>query len=118
MTSADTTASPWALRQTGRRHRPGHSGSARRSPLVIDELLYLLGHSPEDTYLLSEDTRLVDKAIYGTILRTIASGEHKPARIGGRIGRPQTSLSHSLGVLVRAGFVANDGGMTRLYEMS
>jgi uncharacterized protein len=65
----------------------------------------------EDTYLLSEDTRLVDKAIYGTILRTIASGEHKPSRIGGRIGRPQTSLSHSLGVLVRAGFVVNDSGI-------
>jgi uncharacterized protein len=65
----------------------------------------------EDAYLLAEDRRLSDRAVYGSVLRAVAEGEHRPSRIGGRVGRPQTSLSHVLGVLGSAGFLINDTGV-------
>jgi uncharacterized protein len=65
----------------------------------------------EDSYLLAEDRRLGDSAVYGSVLRAVAEGEHRPSRIGGRIGRPQTSLTHALGVLVGSGFLVNDTGL-------
>lgn len=64
----------------------------------------------EDSYV-GEDRRLGDKAIYSSVLRAVAGGDHRPSRIGGRLGRPQTSLSHVLGVLVAGGFLVNDAGL-------
>lgn len=65
----------------------------------------------EDSYLLAEDRRLNDRTVYSSILRAVAEGDHRPSRIGGRLGRPQTSLSHALGVLGSAGFLHNDTGL-------
>ena len=76
----------------------------------------------EDDYLLAEDRRVGDRAVYASILRAVAAGEHRPSRIAGRIGRPQTSLSHLFGVLGGAGFLHNDAGMLSakdpLYRLS
>jgi uncharacterized protein len=65
----------------------------------------------EDEYLLAEDRRIGDKAIYGSVLRAVAQGEHRPSRIGGRLGRPQTSLSHVLSVLIESDFLRNETGL-------
>ena len=65
----------------------------------------------EDRYLLAEDGRIADRAVYASVLRTIAGGDHRPSRIADRVGRAQTSLSHVFGVLVDAGLVTNTAGV-------
>jgi uncharacterized protein len=65
----------------------------------------------EDSYLLGEDRRFGDRAIYMSVLRAIAGGDHRPSRIAGRVGRAQTSLSHVFRVLTEAGFLRNEEGV-------
>ena len=65
----------------------------------------------EDDYLLGEDRRVGDRSIYRSVLAAIASGEHRPSRIAGRVGRVQTSLTSAFKVLIEAGFVVNDAGL-------
>ena len=55
--------------------------------------------------LIHEDPHIHDTAIYGSLMAAIAAGESSPAKIGGLVGRPSSSLSHQLGMLKSAGFV-------------
>ncbi|GGK68370.1 ATPase [Sphaerisporangium melleum] len=59
----------------------------------------------ENDYLLREDPRITDRALYHSILAAIASGAGTPSQIGRQIGRPDRALSHPLSVLRAAGFV-------------
>ncbi|GII81975.1 ATPase AAA [Sphaerisporangium rufum] len=59
----------------------------------------------ENDYLLREDPRITDRALYHSILAAIAAGAGTPARIARVIGRPDRSLAHPLSVLRAAGFV-------------
>jgi hypothetical protein len=59
----------------------------------------------ESDYLLREDPRLTDRALYHSILTSIAAGRSTPTQIGAEIGRPATALAYPLGVLQTAGFV-------------
>ncbi|MGD9755449.1 MAG: ATP-binding protein [Acidimicrobiia bacterium] len=74
----------------------------------------------EDEFLLREDPRLQDRALYQSILSAVAAGERTPARIAARLGRDRTSLSALLSQLVEAGFlhrevdVANSRGVQYL----
>lgn len=74
----------------------------------------------EDEFLLREDPRLVDRALYQSILSVVAAGERTPSRIGARLGRDRTAMSALLATLVDAGFlrrevdVANSKGVTYL----
>lgn len=74
----------------------------------------------EDEFLLREDPRLVDRALYQSILAAVAAGERTPSRIGARLGRDRTAMSALLATLVDAGFlrrevdVANSKAVTYL----
>ena len=65
----------------------------------------------EHAYLLGEDSRIADRAIYSSIMRAIAAGDHRPSRIAARVGRAQTSLSYAFRTLTEAGFVENVDGV-------
>ncbi len=73
----------------------------------------------EDDYLLQEERSITDRALYGSILRAIASGVVTQTEMAGRLGRSRESLTHPLTTLIRAGFVVRDedvlvGGRPRL----
>lgn len=55
--------------------------------------------------VIHEDPRIRDGAIYSSIMAVISAGESSPAKIGGLLGRPSSSLSHQLSMLESAGFV-------------
>lgn len=59
----------------------------------------------EATRVVHEDPRIRDTAVYGSLMAAIAAGESSPAKIGGLLGRPSSSLTHQLGMLESAGFV-------------
>lgn len=59
----------------------------------------------ETGYLLREDPRIQDKALYNTILNAVATGHHGLAQIGAVLGRASSALAHPIGVLTSAGFL-------------
>lgn len=59
----------------------------------------------EAGYLLREDPRVTDRAVYQSILAAVAAGATTPRRIAERIGRDERSLPHPLEVLLSAGFL-------------
>lgn len=59
----------------------------------------------EDEYLLREDPRIANKAMYFSILTAIAGGSRTPTEIGRVIGRSATALPAPLETLRRCGFV-------------
>ncbi len=62
----------------------------------------------EAAYLLREDPRVTDRALYHSVLTAIAGGARTPTAVGGVLGRDQRSLSHVLDVLTSSGFVVRD----------
>ena len=77
----------------------------------FDELLAVTALNPshalfgEAGYLLREDPRITDRAIYHSILAAIAAGATTPSKVAAAIGRDERSLPHPLDVLTTAGFV-------------
>jgi hypothetical protein len=59
-------------------------------------------------YLLREDPRIQDKALYNSILRTIAAGATTASKIGAALGRTDRSVQHPLEVLLTAGFLRRE----------
>lgn len=59
----------------------------------------------EATRLVHEDPRIRDTNVYASLLAVIAAGESSPAKIGGLLGRPSSSLTYQLGMLESAGFI-------------
>lgn len=55
--------------------------------------------------VVHEDPRIRDTAVYGSLMAAIAAGETSPAKIGGSLGRPSSSLTYQLRMLESAGFV-------------
>lgn len=62
----------------------------------------------EAAYLLREDPRVTDRALYYSVLAAIAGDATNPARIGAFLGRDARSLAHPMDVLTTAGFVVKD----------
>ncbi len=62
----------------------------------------------EMDYLLREDPRIHDKALYNSILQAIAAGASTAGKIGGLVGRADRSLHYPLDTLVSAGFIRRD----------
>ena len=60
----------------------------------------------EAGYLLREDPRVTDRAVYQSILGAVAAGATTPRRIAERVGRDERSLPHPLDVLLSAGFLS------------
>jgi uncharacterized protein len=54
--------------------------------------------------VVHEDPRIRDAAIYASLMAAVAAGESSPAKIGGLLGRPSSSLTYQLGMLESAGF--------------
>ncbi len=59
----------------------------------------------EKDYLLREDPRISDKAVYNSILSAVARGAHKATDIGGAVARDLNQLRYPLSVLEEAGFL-------------
>lgn len=59
----------------------------------------------ETAYLLREDPRVTDRALYQSVLTAISRGSTTPSKTGAVIGRPAQALAHPLSVLEKAGFV-------------
>ncbi len=62
----------------------------------------------ETAYLLREDPRIVDKALYNSILSAVAGGRHTQKEIGALLGRDSNHLRHPMGILVSAGFLLRE----------
>lgn len=88
-----------------------------RSPQTLSELQELVldtvcnpSHAlfTEPAYLLREDPRIRDRALYFSILSAVAAGAKTPSKIGGVVGRDARSLAHPLEVLISAGFLTRE----------
>jgi len=62
----------------------------------------------EAEYLLTEDPRLTDRALYHSVLAGVSAGARTPTALGGLLGRPASSLEHPLNVLASAGYLRRD----------
>lgn len=62
----------------------------------------------EAGYLLREDPRITDRAVYNSILQAVAAGRTTPTQIAATLGRDARSLAHPLDVLLTAGFVRRE----------
>ena len=67
----------------------------------------------EDEFLLAEEKRLTDRALYHSVLGAIANGHHTETKIAGVLGRDRQSLAWPLRVLTDAGFVVRDDDVLR-----
>ncbi len=80
----------------------------------LDELLAETVLNPshalfdEAGYLLREDPRVTDRALYHSVLAAIAGGASTASQIAGVLGRPERSLAHPLTVMTTAGFVVRE----------
>jgi DNA-binding transcriptional ArsR family regulator len=59
----------------------------------------------EDDYLLTEQRSLVDRALYHSVVATIAAGNTSQGAIAAALGREQRAVQHPLRALEEAGFV-------------
>jgi uncharacterized protein len=62
----------------------------------------------EDEFLLAEDSQVLARSLYRSAIGAIGAGEGTPTRLGGRLGRDRTSLSHILTTLQKSGWVRKD----------
>lgn len=68
----------------------------------------------ERSVLLREDPRMIDTALYNSILTAVAAGRRTPREIGSVLGRDFNGLRHPLHVLETAGFlIRSDDVLTR-----
>lgn len=59
----------------------------------------------EPDYLLAEDPRIGDRAIYHAIWEAVSSGASTPTQIGGLVGMDAKSLTYHLNIMRHGGFV-------------
>lgn len=67
----------------------------------------------EDDYLLREDPRVTDEAVYYSLLGAIADGRTAPKRIAEALGRTSTEIGHHMNVMTTAGFVTRQDDLLR-----
>ncbi|WP_419554696.1 AAA family ATPase [Candidatus Poriferisodalis sp.] len=67
----------------------------------------------EDNYLLREDPRVTDEAVYYSLLGAIADGRTAPVRIAEALGRTSTDIGHHMTVMTTAGFVTRQDDLLR-----
>lgn len=67
----------------------------------------------EVDYLLREDPRITDRALYQSVLTAIAGGASTPSKVGGVLGRSDRALAHPLTVLESGGFVRRTGDVLK-----
>jgi len=62
----------------------------------------------EPDYLLAEDPRVGDRAIYHSIWEAVSNGATTPTQIGGLVGMEAKSLTYHLGIMRDGGFIRYD----------
>ncbi|KGM13147.1 AAA family ATPase [Cellulomonas bogoriensis] len=62
----------------------------------------------EQAYLLREDPRSLDRALYTSVLTAVAQGSRTQSMIGARVGRDHNRLRHPLSALVETGFLRRE----------
>jgi len=67
----------------------------------------------EAEYLLREDPRITDRALYQSVLTAISAGAGTPSKIGAILGRGDRALAHPLAVLESGGFIRRGGDVLR-----
>ncbi len=67
----------------------------------------------EADLLLTEDPTLADRALYASIVASIAKGHATKGGVASDLGRKESSLDHPLGQLERAGFILRDHDLLR-----
>lgn len=89
-------------------------GASPQTRSDLDELLLSTVFNPshalfgEAGYLLREDPRIQDRALYLSVLGAVAAGATTPSKVAAAIGRDQRSLHHPLDVLITSGFLVKD----------
>lgn len=96
---------------------PGYRDLLASAPRTADEFAEWLAEGvlnpshalfKEADYLLTEDPRLTDRAVYHSVLTAISGGSTRPAQIGAVVGRDARALTHPLHVLETAGLIHRD----------
>lgn len=96
---------------------PGYFDLVGDVPSGVEELGHWLGGNVlnpshalfgEAGYLLREDPRVTDRAVYQSLLTAVAAGATTPRKIAERVGRDERSLPHPLEVLLSAGFLRRE----------
>ncbi len=59
----------------------------------------------EADFVLAEEPAITDRAIYQATLAAVAAGKRTSGAIAAALGRPETSMTHLLDGLARAGFI-------------
>lgn len=67
----------------------------------------------EPDYLLAEDPRIGDRAIYHSIWEAVSSGATAPTQIGALVGMEAKSLGYHLGIMRDGGFLRYDQDILR-----
>lgn len=67
----------------------------------------------EADYLLRDDPRITDRALYQSVLTAISRGAGTPSKIGAILGRNDRSLAHPLTVLESGGLVRRGGDVLK-----
>lgn len=67
----------------------------------------------EPEYLLAEDPRVGDRAIYHAIWEAVSAGATTPTQIGGVVGMEARSLGYHLGIMKDGGFIRYDQDILR-----
>lgn len=62
----------------------------------------------ESEYLLREDPKFTGSALHYAIINAVANGATSPAKIGGLLEQPRTSLARPVDALVSAGYLRYD----------
>jgi AAA+ ATPase superfamily predicted ATPase len=67
----------------------------------------------EPDFVLAEEPAITDRAIYQSALAAIAGGRRTSGSIAAALGRPETSMTHVLDGLERAGFIERAADVLR-----
>jgi AAA+ ATPase superfamily predicted ATPase len=84
----------------------GASGFFRWLSRTILNPSHVLFAEPE--YLLAEDPRIGDRAVYHSVWEAVARGAATPAQIGGLVGMEAKTLAYHLRVMEDGGFLRHD----------
>ena len=85
---------------------PGTKGFLRWLSRTMLNPSHVLFAEPE--YLLAEDPRIGDRAIYHSIWEAVARGAATPVQIGGLVGMEAKTLAYHLRVMQDGGFLRHD----------
>jgi AAA+ ATPase superfamily predicted ATPase len=89
--------------------QPSPQTHAELEELVLSTLCnpsHALFNEPD--YLLREDPRITDRALYHSVLSAVAAGAGTTSKIATAVGRDSRALQHPLDVLTTSGFLQRD----------